>query len=139
MCPDGFGNVYAIGFYEDFANFDGTILNASGRKKDIFVWKMSMVEGSFSVNNTYDTIFTDSMVFSPIDTGLFFSNSYVLDGCDTLFVDSVIHQRLGVNIVYDININGTTKSQLMRIQNLLTFLQQLNPIFKVIMLCCQQI
>ena len=38
------------------------------------------------------------MVFSPIDTGLFFSNSYVLDGCDTLFVDSVIHQRLGVNI-----------------------------------------
>ena len=110
VCPDGFGNVYAIGFYEDFANFDGTILNASGRKKDIFVWKMSMVEGSFSVNNTYDTIFTDSMVFSPIDTGLFFSNSYVLDGCDTLFVDSVIHQRLGVNIVYDININGTTTS-----------------------------
>ncbi|MBT4737841.1 MAG: hypothetical protein HOO15_01340, partial [Flavobacteriales bacterium] len=41
ICPDGFGNIYAIGFYEDAANFDGTVLNSLGRK-DIFVWKMSM-------------------------------------------------------------------------------------------------
>ena len=27
ICPDGFGNVYAIGFYEDIANFDGTNFN----------------------------------------------------------------------------------------------------------------
>jgi hypothetical protein len=42
ICADGFGNVYAIGFFEDLADFDGAILDATGRKKDIFVWKMSM-------------------------------------------------------------------------------------------------
>ena len=57
ICPDGFGNVYAVGFFEDLANFDGTILDATGRKKDIFVWKMSMTPGSFTVNNVYDTMF----------------------------------------------------------------------------------
>ena len=108
ICPDGFGNVYAIGFYEDAANFDGTILNSLGRK-DIFVWKMSMVPGSFTVNNFFDTIFTDSMVFNPADTGVFTTESYYVNGCDTLFTDSVVHQKLGVRVVYTIN-NLTTTS-----------------------------
>ena len=103
ICPDGFGNVYAIGFYEDAANFDGTILNSLGRK-DIFVWKMSAASmPPFTYNNSYDTIFTDSLVFNPADTGLFTYSSFVLDGCDTTFVDSVVHQRLGARIVFTIN------------------------------------
>ncbi|MBT5089520.1 MAG: hypothetical protein HOM24_00400, partial [Flavobacteriales bacterium] len=106
ICPDGFGNVYAIGFYEDAANFDGTVLNSLGRK-DIFVWKMSMTPGSFTVNNTYDTVYTEVMEFNPADTGTFISKHIILDGCDTLFTDSVIHKRLGVQINYNINNAGT--------------------------------
>ncbi|HIG32639.1 MAG TPA: hypothetical protein EYQ09_04270, partial [Flavobacteriales bacterium] len=106
ICPDGFGNVYAIGFYEDAANFDGTILNSLGRK-DIFVWKMSMTPGSFTYNNTFETVFADSMVFNPADTGIFTNTSFVIDGCDTAFVDSVVHQKLGVQINYNINNPGT--------------------------------
>jgi len=106
ICPDGFGNVYAIGFYEDAANFDGTILNSLGRK-DIFVWKMSMTPGSFTYNNTFETVFADSMVFNPADTGIFTNTSFVIDGCDTAFVDSVVHQKLGVQINYNINNSGT--------------------------------
>jgi gliding motility-associated-like protein len=107
ICPDGFGNVYAIGFYEDNANFDGTILNSLGRK-DVFVWKMSMTSmPPFTYNNTYDTIFADSMVFNAADTGLFTASGYVIDGCDTTFTDSVIHQKLGVRINYNINNPGT--------------------------------
>ena len=92
ICPDGFGNVYAIGFFEDSPDFDGTILNSLGRK-DIFVWKMSMNPGNFTYNNMYNTIIvSDSLVSSPLDTGLFLqSSSFVIDGCDTAFVDSVIH------------------------------------------------
>ena len=56
ICPDGFGNVYAIGFYEDAANFDGTILNSLGRK-DIFVWKMSMTPVSYT-HLTLPTIYS---------------------------------------------------------------------------------
>ena len=105
--PDGFGNVYAIGFFEDSANFDGTILTSLGRK-DIFVWKMSMTPGSFTINNTYDIIYAaDSMVFNPADTGIFTTQSRIIDGCDTAFVDSVVHQRLGVKINYNINNPGT--------------------------------
>ena len=33
ICADGFGNVYAVGFFEDLADFDGNILDATGRKK----------------------------------------------------------------------------------------------------------
>ena len=108
ICPDGFGNVYAIGFFEDAANFDGTILTSLGRK-DIFVWKMSMTPmPTFTYNNIYDTIYaTDSMVFNPADTGIFTTQSYSIDGCDTVFVDSVVHQRLGVQINYNINNPGT--------------------------------
>ena len=106
ICPDGFGNVYAIGFYEDAANFDGTVLNSLGRK-DIFVWKMSMTPGSFTYNNSYDTIYTDSMVFNVADTGLFTTSTYVIDGCDTTFTDSIVHQKLGVRINYNINNPGT--------------------------------
>jgi gliding motility-associated-like protein len=107
ICPDGFGNVYAIGFYEDAANFDGTILNALGRK-DIFVWKMSMIPGSFTHNNTFDTIYAaDIMVFNPADTGVFTTSFLMIDGCDTAFVDSVVHQKLGVQINFNINNAGT--------------------------------
>ncbi|MBT4881755.1 MAG: T9SS type B sorting domain-containing protein [Flavobacteriales bacterium] len=106
ICPDGFGNVYAIGFYEDSADFDGTILNSLGRK-DIFVWKMSMTPGSFTVNNTFDTVYSEIMVFNPADTGTFITNHIVLDGCDTLFTDSVVYKRLGVQINYNINNPGT--------------------------------
>jgi len=106
ICPDGFGNVYAIGFYEDIANFDGTILTSLGRK-DVFVWKMSMTPGSFTYNNTFEAVFADSMVFNPADTGIFTNTSFVIDGCDTAFVDSVVHQKLGVQINYNINNPGT--------------------------------
>ena len=108
ICTDGFGNVYAIGFFEELADFDGVILNATGRRKDIFVWKMSMTPGSFSINNTYDTIYSaDRMVFNPADTGVFTTSFLVIDGCDTAFVDSVVHQKLGVQINYNINNPGT--------------------------------
>ena len=33
ICPDGFGNVYAIGFFEDLADFDGTILDAQEEER----------------------------------------------------------------------------------------------------------
>ena len=39
ICEDGRGNVYAVGFYEEVADFDGTSLSSLGRK-DIFVWKL---------------------------------------------------------------------------------------------------
>ena len=110
ICPDGFGNVYAIGFFEELANFDGTILDATGRRKDIFVWKMSMTPGSFvynNPNNTYETLFIDSMVFNPLDTGLLTISSLVIDGCDTSFVDSIIHKRLGVQINFNVNNPGS--------------------------------
>jgi gliding motility-associated-like protein len=108
ICPDGFGNVYAVGFFEELADFDGTILDATGRKKDIFVWKMSVTPSSFTINNTYDTIYAlDSMVFNPLDTGIFTTSYLIIDGCDTSFVDSVVHQRLGVQINYNINNPGT--------------------------------
>ena len=88
---------------EDSADFDGTILNSLGRK-DIFVWKMSMTPGSFTYNNTYSTIYApDSMVFNSADTGVFTTSYLIIDGCDTAFVDSVVHQRLGVQINYNIN------------------------------------
>ena len=58
-------------------------------------------------NNSFDTIYADSMVFNPADTGIFTTQSYSIDGCDTVFVDSVVHQRLGVQINYNINNPGT--------------------------------
>ena len=106
ICPDGFGNVYAIGFYEDDANFDGTILTSLGRK-DIFVWKMSMTPGSFTYNNDFDTVYAEEMVFNAADTGVFINSTYVRDGCDTTFVDSIIHRKLGVRINYNINNPGS--------------------------------
>jgi gliding motility-associated-like protein len=119
ICADGFGNVYAVGFYEDAANFDGVVLNSLGRK-DIFVWKMSMTTmPPFTYNNSFDTIISpDSMVFNPADTGIFTTSSLIIDGCDTTFVDSVVYQRLGVQINYNINnvgsavvtINGTVQA-----------------------------
>ena len=106
ICPDGFGNVYAIGFYEDDANFDGTTLTSLGRK-DIFVWKMSMTAGSFTYNNDFDTVYSEVMVFNPADTGLFVNPTYTLDGCDTTFIDSIVYNRLGVQINFNINNIGS--------------------------------
>jgi gliding motility-associated-like protein len=106
ICPDGFGNVYAIGFYEDSPDFDGTILNSLGRK-DIFVWKMSMTSGSFTYNNSTDTVYSSEVVYNPLDTGIFVSSSIQIDGCDTLFVDSIIEKKLGVKIIFDINNIGS--------------------------------
>ena len=107
ICVDGFGNVYAIGFFEDLANFDGTILDATGRQKDIFVWKMSMTPGSFTISNTYDTVYTEEMVYNPADTGIFITSTYTVDGCDTNFVDSVLYNKLGVLIDFNINNPGS--------------------------------
>ena len=102
ICPDGFGNAYAIGFYEDAANFDGTILNSLG-KKDIFVWKICL-----NINNTFDTIYAaDSMVFNTVDTGVFVNQTFTVTGCDTNFVNTIVHQKLGVQINYNINNPGT--------------------------------
>ena len=106
ICPDGFGNVYAIGFFEDNADFDGTILTSLGRK-DIFVWKMSMTPGSFTYNNDFDTVYAEEMVFNAADTGVFINSTYIMDGCDTTFVDSIIHRKLGVRINYNINNPGS--------------------------------
>jgi gliding motility-associated-like protein len=47
------------------------------------------------------------MVFNPVDTGLFYTQSQTINGCDTAFTDSIIHQRLGVQINYNINNPGT--------------------------------
>jgi hypothetical protein len=47
------------------------------------------------------------MVFNPVDTGVFVIPSYVVNGCDTAFTDSIIHQKLGVQINYNINNPGT--------------------------------
>jgi len=107
ICSDGFGNVYAVGFFEDVANFDGILLDATNRKKDIFVWKMSMTPGSFTYNNSNDTVFYSEVVYNPIDTGLFIQTSYTIDGCDTLFVDSIIEKKLGVKIIFDISNVGS--------------------------------
>jgi gliding motility-associated-like protein len=60
-----------------------------------------------TVNNTYDTISAELMVFNPSDTGFFTSQSYSIIGCDTAFTDSVINQRLGVQINFNINNPGT--------------------------------
>ena len=56
--------MYAVGFFEDLADFDGIVLDASGRRKDIFVWKMSMTPGSFTYNNSYDTVYVPDVVFN---------------------------------------------------------------------------
>ena len=118
ICSDGFGNVYAVGFFEDRANFDGILLDATARKKDIFVWKMSMTPGSFSYNNSVDTVFYSEVVYNPLDTGVFLQSSFMVDGCDTLFTDSIIERKLGVKVIFDINnigsaiisINGQTQN-----------------------------
>tara|TARA_B100000902_G_scaffold175658_1_gene169440 strand:+ start:56514 stop:59237 length:2724 start_codon:yes stop_codon:yes gene_type:complete len=107
ICPDGFGNAYAIGFFEDLANFDGNILNASGRKKDIFVWKMSVTPKSFTTNNIYNTVYVDSIVYNPIDTGTLIINSFYVDGCDTIFTDSIIDKKYAVRILYDVTPTGS--------------------------------
>jgi gliding motility-associated-like protein len=67
-----------------------------------------MIPGSFTHNNTFDTIYAaDIMVFNPADTGVFTTSFLMIDGCDTAFVDSVVHQKLGVQINFNINNPGT--------------------------------
>jgi len=60
-----------------------------------------------TVNNTYDTISAELMVFNPSDTGFFTTQTYSITGCDTAFTDSIIHQRLGVQINFNVNNPGT--------------------------------
>ena len=60
-----------------------------------------------TVNNTYDTISAELMVFNPSDTGFFTTQTYSIIGCDTAFTDSIIHQRLGVQINFNVNNPGT--------------------------------
>ena len=47
----------------------------------------------FTYNNSHDTIFSDSLVFNAADSGVFVYPSFVVDGCDTTFIDSIVHQR----------------------------------------------
>ena len=49
-----------------------------------------MTPGNFSYNNTHTTIFIDSMVTNPADTGEIMISSFLVDGCDTAYVDSII-------------------------------------------------
>ena len=58
-------------------------------------------------NNSFDTIYADSMVFNTVDTGVFVNQTFTVSGCDTAFVDVITHQRLGVQINYNINNPGT--------------------------------
>lgn len=60
-----------------------------------------------TVNNTYDTISAELMVFNPSDTGFFTTQTYSIIGCDTAFTDSIIHKRLGVQINFNVNNPGT--------------------------------
>ena len=60
-----------------------------------------------SINNSYDTIYAEVMVFNPLDTGIIYTQSQTINGCDTAFTDSIIHQRLGVRINFNINNPGT--------------------------------
>ena len=59
-----------------------------------------MTPGSFTYNNSYDTIISgDSLVLNPLDTGLLYlSSSTYIDGCDTLFVDTMLNRRLGARV-----------------------------------------
>ena len=67
-----------------------------------------MTPGSFTYNNSYDTVYApDSMVFNVSDTGIFTISSMIIDGCDTNFIDTIRYQRLGVQINYNINNPGT--------------------------------
>jgi gliding motility-associated-like protein len=81
--------------------FAAMISNCSGSVAD------SVTITIATVNNTYDTISAELMVFNPSDTGIFTTQSYSIIGCDTAFTDSIIHHRLGVQINFNVNNPGT--------------------------------
>jgi len=81
--------------------FAAMISNCSGAVAD------SVTITIATVNNTYDTISAELMVFNSSDTGIFTTQSYSIIGCDTAFTDSIIHHRLGVQINFNVNNLGT--------------------------------
>lgn len=97
ICADNFGNVYAVGFYEGQANFDGTILNAQG-KKDIFVWKLRAQEKEFELTNTYDTTTIINIVCDIDLVDVVLKKDTFVSGCDTAFVDTITNYVLDNNI-----------------------------------------
>lgn len=97
ICADGFGNVYAVGFFEDNANFDGTILTAQG-KKDIFLWKLRAQEMDFEYTNTYDTTFITNIVCDISLVDVVSTKDTLIFSCDTTFVDSITTYLLDDNI-----------------------------------------
>lgn len=105
ICPDGYGNVYAVGFFEDTATFDNTTLITKG-KKDIFVWKMRAMSVDIENTSTYDTIYIDKVVCEIDKVGIFTSTDTLLVSCDTLFVDSVFNNVLDTNIEMIRNIHN---------------------------------
>lgn len=105
ICPDGYGNVYAVGFFEDTATFDNTTLITKG-KKDIFVWKMRAMSVDIENTSTYDTIYIDKVVCDIDKVGIFTSTDTLLVSCDTLFVDSVFNNVLDTNIEMIRNIHN---------------------------------
>ena len=47
------------------------------------------------------------MVYNPVDTGIFINTTYTVSGCDTNFLNTIVYQKLGVQIIYDINNIGS--------------------------------
>lgn len=97
ICADNFGNIYAVGFYETQANFDGTILNTQG-KKDIFVWKLKSQEKAFELTNTYDTTFVTNIVCDISLVNQQITKDTLVFGCDTTFIDTITNYVLDQNI-----------------------------------------
>jgi hypothetical protein len=97
ICTDNFGNVYAVGFYETQANFDGNILNAQG-KKDIFVWKLKAQEKDFELTNTYDTTYVTNIVCDISLVDEIITKDTIVFGCDTTFLDTITNYVLDENI-----------------------------------------
>ena len=61
------------------------------------------------------------MVFNPIDTGIFINSSYTVSGCDTAFIDSIVHQKLGVQINYIINNAGSASFSINGVVHMVLF------------------
>jgi gliding motility-associated-like protein len=97
ICADGFGNVYAVGFYENEANFDGITLISQG-KKDIFVWKLRAQEKLFNYTNTYDTTTINNLVCDISLVDVFLTRDTLVSSCDTTFIDTITNYVLDPNI-----------------------------------------
>ena len=100
ICADGFGNIYAIGFFEDEANFDGTTLTSQGYK-DIFVWKLRAQEVNFEYTNTYDTAYIENIVCDISLVDQIIKKDTLIFSCDTTFIDTI------TNYIFDDDIQLT--------------------------------